>query len=330
MLNMKSIVLAIAFAAIPCAGYSASKSAPLDFNYRVSGATEVRPSLVFNDGNDTYIQPSGKTRIVWVKGGGASVERSGAYFVVSGTPQKIELVDENNDTATVSYQGSGGGFGARSIVDLGGGYSPKGALPTLGWSGLQPALPKSCGGVQKEESILAVNFEGNALKLTGERESVVATAAKNHGTTQVLITAPNGDDLEIVRKRNDYLTKVITSVGVHQNNFQYARGATIDGATEITLVRTETIECEPGKPIVTKDGNLLTILAKNTDASILLNEIAHSMGLRFSVEGPVRLTPIDFEVYQSAQGVALHKLGAAVAAWATVVLRDDELVLRFK
>jgi hypothetical protein len=96
------------------------------------------------------------------------------------------------------------------------------------------------------------------------------------------------------------------------------------------LVKTRKVECVPGKPIVANDGKKITVLASQTDASILLNEIALAMGHKFSVEGRVRFTPIDFEVVHVTHNVALHKLGAAVSAWAAVVLRDKELVLRFK
>lgn len=316
----------IAFALLAMTAVSSAATSPLDFSYRTSGVAAVRPSLVFNDGEDTYIQPSGRTKIVWLKGGEA--ERSGPYVIVKGLPQKIELIDEHNDVAVLQYQG--GNDTARSVIDLGGSYSPAGALPTIGWTGLAPAVPTRCGGVQKDESLLAVNFNPGESRLSDENESVVATAAKTRGATQVLITASENDDLDIVRERNTYLTNVLESVGIRRNAFQYARGKTIDDATEITMIRSYTLECTPGHPLVSHDGGRLTVLAAQTDATILLNEIASVMSLQFTVEGPVRFTPIDFEVAGVSHNVALHKFGAAVAAWATVILRDDELVLRFK
>ena len=38
--------------------HTAHAAAGLDFGYRIDGPADLRPTLVFNDGEDTYIQPS--------------------------------------------------------------------------------------------------------------------------------------------------------------------------------------------------------------------------------------------------------------------------------
>nr|WP_312883747.1 hypothetical protein [Paraburkholderia youngii] len=50
-------LIALAVLSLPA---SAASTDPLDFDYQVNGNMTERPALIFNDGNDTYLQPAGR------------------------------------------------------------------------------------------------------------------------------------------------------------------------------------------------------------------------------------------------------------------------------
>lgn len=66
--------------------HTAHAAAGLDFGYRIDGPADLRPTLVFNDGEDTYIQPSANAR--------ASVPGAysdGPYLRLSGIPDSFTV-----------------------------------------------------------------------------------------------------------------------------------------------------------------------------------------------------------------------------------------------
>lgn len=66
--------------------HTAHAAAGLDFGYRIDGPSNLRPTLVFNDGEDTYIQPSGSAR-TYVAG----AQQDGAYLRLTGTPSSFTV-----------------------------------------------------------------------------------------------------------------------------------------------------------------------------------------------------------------------------------------------
>ncbi|VVE14005.1 MULTISPECIES: hypothetical protein [Pandoraea] len=68
-------------------GLNTAYAAPaLDFGYRIDGPVHVRPTLVFNDGQDTYIQPSGNART-----NVAGALSDGPYLRLPGTPESFTV-----------------------------------------------------------------------------------------------------------------------------------------------------------------------------------------------------------------------------------------------
>jgi hypothetical protein len=55
-----------------------------DFDYAINGDPQSRPSLVFNDGANTYVQPRQGTSLTV-----AGAVRSGPYWMVAGLPEQI-------------------------------------------------------------------------------------------------------------------------------------------------------------------------------------------------------------------------------------------------
>ncbi|MGF6440599.1 hypothetical protein [Paraburkholderia youngii] len=81
VLAKAAIVFAMAVVA-----HGALAAGPLDFGYAVDGPPTVRPTLVFNDGQDTYIQPASGIPTT-VKG----AVQDGPYLRVSGMPSAISV-----------------------------------------------------------------------------------------------------------------------------------------------------------------------------------------------------------------------------------------------
>lgn len=80
-------------------------SDPLDFSYRISGDQKIRPTLVFNDGVDTYVQPSLEADSdTTIKG--AEFERQGPYMVIRGLASTFKVHSKKSGVATVSYLGA--------------------------------------------------------------------------------------------------------------------------------------------------------------------------------------------------------------------------------
>jgi len=77
-----------------------SRSAPLDFSYRVLGSGPAL-SLVFNDGRDVFIQPLQPLQPAALRAEGLQHAVQGPYLVVSGLPDRIELSAGTLDARTI-------------------------------------------------------------------------------------------------------------------------------------------------------------------------------------------------------------------------------------
>lgn len=88
--------LFVSLAVATCPVFAASA---LDFGYRIDGPTNLRPTLVFNDGEDTYIQPSGNARVS-VDG----ARQDGPYLRLPGIPDAI-VVRAGSATMRIEHSG---------------------------------------------------------------------------------------------------------------------------------------------------------------------------------------------------------------------------------
>lgn len=120
MMNGK-ILPAIAVCVSMIGGGAEAKSTnsdPLDFDYRVAGDQKIRPTLVFNDGVDTYVQTNIDAEgDVSIKG--VEFEKQGPYLVIRGVVQKFTVFSKKSGVATVAYIGSAGkgGISGPAVVD---------------------------------------------------------------------------------------------------------------------------------------------------------------------------------------------------------------------
>ena len=101
-MEVKLLPPALVAAVIACGGLAHAANTPLDFSYRVTGPTDIRPLMVFNDGVDTFIQPQ-DVADKSIKVNGAQPVRQGPYFVVKGVAPEITLSQGKTATAFISY-----------------------------------------------------------------------------------------------------------------------------------------------------------------------------------------------------------------------------------
>lgn len=94
MVQLKQLLISVAlsFSAIANAA-----DTPLNFDYVATGANGVRPSLIFNDGTDTFIQPLNGQSI------SGDLIKAGPYFVLKGLPNEFSILI-NSQTVYIKKQ----------------------------------------------------------------------------------------------------------------------------------------------------------------------------------------------------------------------------------
>ena len=98
---MNKTIVALALAGLLSTANAGSQ--PLDFSYRVTGAVEIKPLLVFNDGTDTFIQPQEGSAGIRVNG--AEPVRQGPYYVIRGIANSITMSSSKKGSITIAYSG---------------------------------------------------------------------------------------------------------------------------------------------------------------------------------------------------------------------------------
>lgn len=97
MFNRNTTIITL-LASLLCSNAGAQ---PLDIDYRVSGYESLRPKLVFNDGNDTFIEGDESLRVL-----GLPYDRQGPYLVVKGIQERIVLEGRGMRKISIIYTGS--------------------------------------------------------------------------------------------------------------------------------------------------------------------------------------------------------------------------------
>jgi hypothetical protein len=125
------------------ASISAQNSNPLDFGYEVIGPPQFRPTAVFNDGKDTFIQTRSDNDLDIKSLSG--VERRGIYLVVPGLPERVNFrlaVGESIEVRRQRPEKPGSVLTSNKQVPLiqtpGNAHTPK--FPRLAFIGPKPDL----------------------------------------------------------------------------------------------------------------------------------------------------------------------------------------------
>ena len=115
-LNFSAIALTVMALTCHQAQARPTGTDPLEFSYRISGGQKVRPTLVFNDGSDTFIQPHPETDSeITIKG--AEYERQGPYLVIRGVVDEFRIVSKKNGVAIITHTPAGKSSAVVTPVD---------------------------------------------------------------------------------------------------------------------------------------------------------------------------------------------------------------------
>ena len=98
---MRKIAITLLAAAITVTAQAAN---PLSFDFMVTGSSLLRPTLVFHDGQNTYIQPPDNVSSSAIVVKDAKAERYGPYIMVRGIPKTFSL-SSKAELVTITYTG---------------------------------------------------------------------------------------------------------------------------------------------------------------------------------------------------------------------------------
>lgn len=333
---------------------TASANAPFDFSYRVTGATNLQPALIFNDGVDTYIEPGvggDALRVV-----GAQSSRQGPYIVVFGLPDEFALVNSRNERATIRRQGTRQPEPASTPAPV----APAVPAASVGVEATHATDPTSVesrpevGEVEQtpvstqaapqktqaavdqcnaqtltDSTFVAVQFSGNSSRLGAESESRLSSASARSGLAAVRIRHMPSQNSRLDGQRSAYLEQIIRNAGVASDLISRSADGAISGMFEIEFVTSKMIPCVGNTPVVSASNGRVSVISLDADADAVLSKLAENLGLRYSTEGVFQPLPISVQFASSPTREALAAIGKELGGRATLILRDHELVLRY-
>lgn len=334
---------------------SVGASTPLDFNYRVAGEEHVRPVLVFNDGEDVFIQPNPATASD-VKVIGASAERQGPYLVIRGLATTFTLSVKKFGIAEVSYKGSqlhkAASEKAVALAASSLQVPSKAAAPAPKADERvvsapvtklvaeapkvqeQPAAKKAdCKGRRDDkESAFVVTFPDGLTTLTSSvREALSQVVLQPEEISALEITGEGkGSKKNIAAARADAIKAFLVEKGVADKVISVASRASTGIGSELRIVRSMIYPCSLNGFAVSYK-NSLTMTAMGTgDAADLLKRVAEEAGLSFQSDGKVRRIEVSVSMVGKSLMSVLEAVGEKLGTDADVVYRGQQLVLRYR
>lgn len=343
-----SFAVAVAIAAL--SGPVAAADSPLDFSYRVTGASDIRPLLVFNDGADTFIQPQDPTDKTLLVNGSAPV-RQGPYFVVRGVGSEITLSQGNKASARIAYTKTPAvrpQAAANPIAEV----RPAAAVP------IQPkvsetkvqvakAVPKDTEQAvadtkpvvqkpsicqprreQRDSAFVATFKSGTSVLSDLAKAEVNKFVGDTTSITGVDVIAEGAGKVPGL-KRAEAIKAVLVGAGIEAGKIGLDVRSPTGIGSEIHIHRTTEIPC--GSSVVrmpSRKGNVSIIWDR--DAKELAERIASELKVKLTVTGTVRPLPVRVAAVDMPFGEAMQRVGQALDEGADLILRTNELVLSFK
>lgn len=347
-MNPKLIAIAASLALTVSVPYSHAGNAPLDFAYRVTGAANVRPLMVFNDGVDTFIQPQDPADNN-IRVNGSPPTRQGPYFVVRGIEPAITLSQGKTDLVSISYmktpaakptvpQPSAVVAAGRPIVDP---QSVK-ATPEKEIEASKPAKAavapdtKSSDkdGVceahqERKDSALVASFKGSSSTLSAAAKKQIEDFVRDTSDITSVEIIAEGSGPVSWNKRGDTLRSLMESAGVRKNVIKVETRTATGIGSEIHVHRSVEIPC--GAEIInipSRRSNSTIIWDR--DAKLLAERMASQLQIPLTVEGVERPVPIRLAVVNAPFTETMARVGRVLDENADLILRKGELVLRFK
>lgn len=364
--ELKSLALSFALAVAAPQTIAATENggnAPFDFSYRVAGAPKLRPTLVFNDGRDTYIELDHDVTISVP--GGANAFRQGPYYVIRGLQPEIVLrakrehvaityeprvpitsasnveATETPVAATAAVANVAPAIVAKDTFSkertaAQAAPTPKAeapvAAPEKTDETVADATPACSPKVVQSEASVLVTFFGTNTELSNTAAATLLheAQARDAALKEVRVRMPETiGETGLGRKRRDYLANLLVSAGIPRSLVHSQYGATYGGDTEIVFVNGTDKPCAKRPPVVRMRDGLLTVISHDADLADVLKAVSEQMGVPLRLEGENRTIPVAVAVAAERPSSALARVGSAIGDQAVIVLRDNELVLRF-
>lgn len=342
---------------------------PFDFSYRVTGAPALRPHLVFNDGRDTYIEIDANVSVSIPGGGRAVQQgpyyvvrglqsriilanKSGRVEITYEPRQEVPKVEDREPSPTVASIAPTEAV-VRDITQIraqesGSELRPQAFAPTEGASQQSrealttptPAptlsidhITSTCAQpVVHTEAAYSVAFPKNAAKLARDVETSLVQAAKTHDArlkeVQVRVSE-NAQASSLQKKRFEYLADLFVSAGIPRGFVTHISAETYAQNTEVVFIGEANKVCGSSEPVVSYQNGMFAVTARSADVAVLLKEMASHMKIPIRMEGSAREIPVDVEIASARPATALAEVGERIGGRATILLRDNELVLRF-
>jgi hypothetical protein len=352
------ICIAVAIVAAPAIAKN-----QLDFNYRVSGDAKVRPILVFNDGQDVYVQPNPET-VADIRIVGAVAEKEGPYFVIRGLTDSFSVQMKKGGTAEVSYKGSSQRT-VQKTPNIAPAYlqpvQPTAQAPVLAPAPApvvaKPALdvpkaaevksqpvpdrarnefvakaPACVPRIDSKESAFVVTFPAKASKMSANAEVQLKMAVTDGALiSMVEITAEDAqDNMKLAAQRATAIGAIVASQGVAKSKIRTKTRESTGVGSEMRVVRETVIPCKGGGiKLDYRDSGHVSLVA-DADVKPIIVQLALEAKLSLSIEGSDRQIPVSIDETNKPLISILEIIGSKLGNKADLVYRGKALVLRYR
>ena len=344
--------VAILSAVVMTAGAAfAQQNAPFDFSYNVMGKASLKPSLIFNDGADTYIQlapGSGPMTTV-----GAQSSQQGPYLVIKGLPSEFSLRDSKRQTITIQYVGIG--TPPSQEAEQGRVHQQQPSAAYVQSATVQPAqgapvqhasvasdvktnpfasvASSSSNGCEPptviSTSTVAIEFPSGGSSLSSATIGRLQAEASKSGLQRVSILTSSDDSNAVRTQRGVSIGKAMLEAGLTKDQITSGGHSMLPGMYSVDFEFKKTFPCSSKGPIVAFEDGKLSVFASGDDLTLVGERVAKEMRLAFIVEGDPTAIPITANFAMTPYREGLAKIGEAITGNAALVLRDKEIVLRY-
>lgn len=346
-MKSKSILAALLMmSAIP--GLAAGADKPLDFSYRVSGSAELRPLLVFNDGTDTFIQPvdpESKTVLV----NGSKPLRQGAYFVVRGVAQGVTLV-QGKESVQIAYSHAAplaavaatssaavdqlrqrALQGGRTDVQKGPEKQARDSEARIdGKNERVREETKECKpGTDRRESAFVVSFRGNGHVVSPLVLRELDKALTKVSSISSVTIFAEATSTTVAKRRAEAIRSAVIKSGISEERVHADTRSQTGIGSEVHVSRVVDIPCAASVVIAPSRKGSVTIIW-DRDARELIEQIGKDLKVKSSVAGTERKLNVRIGIVDMPFDEAMTAVGRALGDDADIILRRDELVLRYK
>lgn len=316
---------------------------PLDFNYRIAGDARVRPVLVFNDGQDIYIQPNPETAAD-IKIVGATAEKEGPYFVIRGLTSSFSVQLKKGGAAEVSYKGS---FKPQAVAQpavkepvaiakTSDTPKPMDVKPQVaaGQSKgeIAPKIDSCVPRIDRKESAFVVSFPGKSAKMSAQTESQLKLAlddASSVGLVEITAEDMQGNN-KVAAARAAAIGSVVASQGVVKSKIKTSTREATGIGSELRVVKETVIPCKvSGINVSYRDSRHVSV-AGDADAKVMITQLATEAKLDLAIEGREMPIPLSLVERDKPLLAILEIIGNKLGDKADLVYRGKALILRYR